>query len=230
MATTTTVESLLRNGDNSTVLVPSASGALATGEVTTVGDGRIGIVQSLGAVASGDPVTLKVLGQFDLRKNATTDTYAVGDAVYWDNTNNKAKTACVGGYLFAGRCVKASANGDVYVYTDINVHTPLRLPVCAVAAAGSVIGDATALSEGINIVSAADDTKGVALPVAVPGMVVIVKSTVSNKILKVWPAAAGTTINALTVSTALSLASGATPAIFVASSTTQWYTIPLLPS
>lgn len=67
------------------------------------------------------------------------------------------------------------------------------------------------------------------LPVAKAGMVVYLKSTVSNKILKVWPQT-GAAINAIAASTAMSLASGPTPAILVASSATQWYTIPLLPS
>lgn len=229
MATTTSVQAIVRN-DADTVPVASASGALTQGDIGLVGDGRIGVVAGQEAVATSDPYALHVKRQVDILKNATSDTYSVGDPVFWDDTNNVAKTAWVAGCVYAGRCVKASVSGDVYVYTDINVQVAPRLPVAAVAAAGSVIGDAAALAEGINIVSAADDTKGVGLPVAKPGMVVIIKSTVSNKILKVWPAAAGTTINALTVSTALSLASGATPVLLFASSTTQWYTLPLLPS
>lgn len=104
-----------------------------------------------------------------------------------------------------------------------------RLPVAAVAAAGSNQGNAAALSEGVNIVSAADDTKGVVLPSAVAGMVVYVKSTVSNKILKVYPASSDA-INALSADAAISLASGPTPAIFIAADATTWYTFPLLPS
>lgn len=97
-----------------------------------------------------------------------------------------------------------------------------------VPAAGSVIGDAAALSEGFQTVSGANGTKGVILPVAVAGMMVIIKGTTSG-ILKVWPQT-GSAINAVGASTAMSLASGLIPAIFIASTTTQWYTIPLLPS
>jgi hypothetical protein len=100
--------------------------------------------------------------------------------------------------------------------------------VASVTAAGSAIGDAAALSNGLNIVTGADGTKGVILPVAVPGMQVYVKGVTAG-VLKVYPQSSST-INALSASAAISLASGATPAIFVASSTTQWYTIPLLPS
>lgn len=104
-----------------------------------------------------------------------------------------------------------------------------RYPVAAVAAAGNAQGNAGALSEGVNIVSAADDTKGVVLPSADAGMVVYVKSTVSNKILKVYPNTSDV-INALSADAAISLASGPTPAIFIAADATTWYTFPLLPS
>lgn len=99
-----------------------------------------------------------------------------------------------------------------------------------VAATGTNLATAAALTATFNSVTAADDTVGVKLPsTPVAGTVVIVKSTVSNKILKVWPDAAAT-INAIGSNGAISLASGPTPAIFIADSPTQWYTIPLLPS
>jgi hypothetical protein len=121
MATTITVQSLLRNGDSETLAIASASGAFNPGDVFAIGDGRVGIVCGLEAVASGDPFAARVYGQFDLKKNATSDTYAVGASVWWDNTNHVAKTAYATGYLFAGTCVKTSANGDTYVYTDLNM-------------------------------------------------------------------------------------------------------------
>ena len=102
-------------------------------------------------------------------------------------------------------------------------------PVSAPAAAGSVVGDATQLVAGLAFVTGADGTKGVKLP-AVPtaGTMVIVKSVTAGSVLKVWPDASAT-INAIGANAAISMAS-LTSAIFVASSTTQWYTVPLLPS
>ena len=97
-----------------------------------------------------------------------------------------------------------------------------------VAATGTDASNAAQLVLGFNLVTAADGTKGVILPVAVTGMQVYVKGVTAG-VLKVYPQS-GSVINALSASAAISLASGATPAIFVASSTTQWYTIPLLPS
>lgn len=120
MATTITVQALLRNEDSNTI--PFVAGeAYNPGDIQAVGDGRVGLVSGLQAVASGDPCTLVVKGQVDLRKNATSDTYAVGASVWWDDSANKAKTSFATGYLYAGRCVKTSANGDTYVYTDLNV-------------------------------------------------------------------------------------------------------------
>lgn len=225
MATTITAQSLYRNEHHT---VPfTASGAQNPGDVVAVGDGRIGLVAGLTALAANDPGSLQVVGQFDLLKNSTSDTFAVGDPVYFDSTAGKSKTTFAAGYLFAGRCVKASASGDVYVYTDINVEPEARHPYAAVVATGSTQADATSLAEGLNAVTAADATKGVKLPTAKIGMQVIVKN-VDNAVLKVYPATGGT-INVLAGDAAISMAAR-TPAIFVATSATQWYTIPLLPS
>ncbi len=104
------------------------------------------------------------------------------------------------------------------------------IPVNAdVAAAGSTVSDAAQLSSGFTVVTGANGTLGVKLP-ATPaaGTIVIIKGTTAG-VLKVWPDAAAT-INAIGSNGAISLASGAVPAIFIAKSSTQWYTIPLLPS
>lgn len=100
--------------------------------------------------------------------------------------------------------------------------------VAAVDAAGANQGAATALAAEINVVGSADDAKGVRLPTAQAGMVIIVKNTVSNKDLLVYPAT-GAAINAVAANGAYTMAD-ATSCIFVATSTTQWYTIPLLAS
>lgn len=106
---------------------------------------------------------------------------------------------------------------------------PLLKVNADVAATGSVLADAAQLSSGVTVVTGADGTKGVKLP-ATPtaGTFVAIKGTASA-VLKVWPDAAAT-INAIGSNGAISLASGPTPAIFIATSATQWYTWPLLPS
>jgi len=140
MATTITVQSLYRN-EHHTVLVASAGAAYNPGAIAAVGDGRLGQVAGLQAIASGDPMTLNVLCQVDLKKNATSDTFAVGDDVYFDvTTNHDAKKTAAAGYQHAGVCLKTSANGDTYVYTDLNVR---KKTVCGqlttVSAADTVI-------------------------------------------------------------------------------------------
>lgn len=103
-----------------------------------------------------------------------------------------------------------------------------RVKVSAVTAAGSSQSDAAALSEGLNVVTGADGTKGVKLPTAVAGMVVYIKGVTAG-VLKVYPATGGA-INAVSANGAMSFASGAIPAMLIASSETQWYTFPLVPS
>jgi len=103
----------------------------------------------------------------------------------------------------------------------------VRLPVAAVAALGSTQTDAAALAEGLNVVSAADGTKGVRLPTAVAGAVVIVKNTAAGA-LKIYPATDGA-INAIAVDGAYSI-TNLTSTLLVASSATQWYSVPLVAS
>lgn len=103
-----------------------------------------------------------------------------------------------------------------------------RVKVTAVTAAGSAQGDAAALSEGLNVVTGADGTKGVILPTAEAGMIVYIKGDTAG-VLKVYPAA-GAAINAVSANGAMSFASGKIPAILIASTATQWYTFPLVPS
>jgi len=103
----------------------------------------------------------------------------------------------------------------------------VRLPVAAVAAAGANQGNAAALAEGLNVVSAADGTKGVRLPTAVAGAVVIVKNTAAGALL-IYPATGGA-INAVAANGSYSI-TNLTSTMLVASSATQWYSVPLVAS
>jgi hypothetical protein len=103
----------------------------------------------------------------------------------------------------------------------------VRLPVAAVAAAGANQGNAAALSEGLNVVSAADGTKGVRLPTAVAGAVVIIKNTAAGALL-IYPATGGA-INAIAANSSYSI-TNLTSTMLVASSATQWYSVPLVAS
>ena len=97
------------------------------------------------------------------------------------------------------------------------------------AGAGTIQGDAAALLEGYTVITGANGTLGWRLPLApTPGTQVEIKGTTAG-VAKIWPGVGGT-INALTQDAAMSLASGAIPARFIAKSATQWYSFPLVPS
>ena len=203
--------------------------AVAGGDVVVL-NGIVGVATS--DIAANKKGSLATEGIFKLPK--TTAAVVRGLPIHWDPTgspdNGTASSGAanqLGVGTYAGMCVEASGSGDDYAIVDLNATTNL-LAVTAVTAAGSVIGDAAQLSQGINVVTGADGTKGVILPVAVPGMQVIVKGVTAG-VLKVWPKT-GATINALSASAALSMTTGAMPLILVATSSTQWYTIPLVAS
>lgn len=146
----------------------------------------------------------------------------------------KASGSKLVGWLTPGEV--AAAGGGVLttgVQTIAGQKTFSSMPIIPVnpdlAATGTNLATAAQLLTGFTVVTGADGTVGVKLP-ATPaaGSMVIIKGTTAA-VLKVWPDAAAT-INAIGSNGAMSLASGVIPAIFIAKSATQWYTIPLLPS
>jgi hypothetical protein len=104
----------------------------------------------------------------------------------------------------------------------------LRLSVDTVAAAGANQGNAAALpAASIITVTAADAAKGVRLPEAEAGKIILLKN-VDNAILKVYPAT-GAKINVLADNASLDMAARTATMLF-ATSATQWFSLPLLPS
>lgn len=111
--------------------------------------------------------------------------------------------------------------------TTVTASGTLVLKTATVAAAGTNQGTAAAVTAGFTLVSAADGTKGVILPTAVPGAVVVIKNGAAA-ILKIYPAS-GAAINAVAANGSYDIAS-LTSTILVAYSATQWYSVPLLAS
>jgi len=95
------------------------------------------------------------------------------------------------------------------------------------AAAGTVQGDATALTAEMNIVTGADGTAGVRLPAGTADHVVIVVNT-GAQALKVYPAT-GAQINSAGANAPVNLG-GERMAVFICRSTTQWYFDAVLPT
>ncbi len=115
----------------------------------------------------------------------------------------------------AGTFTTLASTGDLYIKS------------ATVAAAGSTQANAAALAGGFSLVSAADGTKGVLLPPAADGRVVIVKNNAAA-VLKVWPSV-GDGINAVAVDSNFTMAS-LTSCMYVAYDATTWYTVPLVAS
>lgn len=162
----------------------------------------------------------------------TDGTGAVGDEVYWDNTNKKITATANGntrfGLLVAGPSFLTSNTGPA-ADTDLCwvEHRPTGnspKAVSTVAAAGAAIGNAAALNQGFNLVTGADGTKGVQLPTPVIGQPVIIFNNTSNQTLKVYPNTTGT-INELSANTNYAIVNYASAEFWPYNSIT-WYTVP----
>jgi predicted RecA/RadA family phage recombinase len=201
-----------------------------TGGDVIVLNGIIAI--ALTDIAANKQGALQIEGIFKLPK--TTAAWVRGLPVHWNPTGDPDSGTAgsgaanqLGNGTYAGVCVETAVSGDDFGKTELNKQTNL-LAINSVTAAGSLISDAGQLSSGLNLVTGADGTKGVILPVAVPGATVIIKGLTAG-VLKVYPKASST-INGLSASGALSLTTGLMPVTLVASSTTQWYSLPLVAS
>lgn len=157
--------------------------------------------------------------------------------VVGDQTLTKAQFVAVSGVtpgtVTASKAVVVDANKDVSSFRNVTATTligNIRITVNPdVAGAGTVLADAAQLLEGFQVITGANGTVGWKLP-ATPtaGTIVWIKGTTAG-VAKIWPDAAAT-INAIASNGAISLTTGAMPAIFIAKSATQWYTFPLVAS
>lgn len=212
--------------------------ALTAGDVVEVGN-RAYIAQV--DAAADEKTALSADGVWDVPK--ASGAVSAGDNIYWDNNGDPnsgtagtgAATTTASGNTQLGRAVADAGSSDTYVRVRLGeaalaTAQPVFSPE-AVAAAGSVQGDATEVGASTGFVhgTGADGTKGIKLPAASAGKTIIVKnSDAANAILKVYPAT-GDAINALSANAAISMAAK-TSAVFVALDATTWYTVPLLPS
>jgi len=121
----------------------------------------------------------------------------------------------------------ATISGGPVSGTTVTAAGDLYVASATVAATGSTQANAAQLAGGFTLVSAADATKGVKLPEAVAGRVVIIKNG-ANAVLKVWPST-GDAVNAIAADSNYVLAAN-TSSILVAYDSTTWYSVPLLAS
>lgn len=152
------------------------------------------------------------VSSIDLAELAAIDSIAAADLAKIDGITN--------GTGAAGKALVLDSSGNVAM-PDNGI---FGLSRAAVAAAGSSATDATAMTDQVNAVTAADGTKGVALPAAATttGPIWVI-NTVETAILKVYPVNGGNdNINGLAEDAAISIAPGQA-AVFIPTSATQWY-------
>lgn len=98
-----------------------AAGALSSGEVQQLADGRASVVDGLAAIAANDTHDQVIEG---IRSfvSASAVTFSKGDQVYWDVANNTAVTLAnaAAGDIYLGRAHKAKVSGELVVQVDVN--------------------------------------------------------------------------------------------------------------
>ena len=208
-------------------------GEAGTGAATNVSTGNTFMGFCPGAHAATESTARIVLLSADASALSAQTLSALGDVGATAYTAGKILVADGNSYeeVAVGGDGTLSAAGVLAITSLAAMPT---FPVAAKVATGSTQAHALAaptavLAAGFNHVTAADATKGVAMPVAAAGKVVIIKNAdVANAVLKVWPNT-DDAINALAANASLDMAAK-TSAILIALDATTWYTIPLLPS
>jgi hypothetical protein len=188
----------------------------------------------------GGDLTLTVTGGYNADA-ATSITFAdagdfvtfisieVGTSYYWRVLAQEG-TNVAGEDLTVDQATVTTLGATTATLTNATLGR-MQVTQTAVTAAGSAIGNAAALSYGMNIVGAADNSKGVILPVAVANAVVEIISTVNAKSLLIYPQV-NSAISGLAPNAALTLGASNTGAAanaqlnsvrLVATNATQWY-------
>ena len=98
----------VQRGDTVTVTAPAAT---LSGQGIKLGTALFGV--AVGDAASGAQVEILTVGVVDLAK-VQADTFAVGDKVYWNNTNRQA-TSTVGSNMPIGVALAAASNSMITV-------------------------------------------------------------------------------------------------------------------
>jgi hypothetical protein len=207
-------------GETRTLAVPTKSGLVLTMVMKTDGGGDIVLtVASAYDQAGSVTITFGDAGDFVtlVSVEVAAGTYAWRVMAFDGVTGPTIE--------FAGIDVDTLTVDTTATIADLTA-TSLKLAITAVAAAGSLIGEGGNLVAGLNVVSAADNTKCVDLPATVAGTVVVVSSSVVAKSLPVFPAA-GSSIDNLAANTkkTIGAATATTGAIFIADNATHWVTV-----
>jgi len=129
----------------------------------------------------------------------------------------------IGGVKTFSSAIVGGLTGNVTGNLTGNVTGAINLPAATVAATGDSQATAAAVAAGFTLVSAANDEKGVRLPAATAGAVVILKNSVADKYLSVYPAT-GDKIDGGAADAGVDMDDGSV-AMFVAYDATDWYSV-----
>ena len=137
-------------------------------------------------------------------------------------TAGTVTTAAQGNITSVGTLTSMTSSGNVQGANVIATSYHIRSVNAAVTAAGTVQGNATALTTEFNRVSTVTSGSGVVLPTAVAGMAIVIVNTSANSLL-VYPAS-GAAVNSLATNVGYSQVTLASLQ-YIAISSTQWYTV-----
>lgn len=100
-----------------------ASGAVASGEVLRLSDGRAAVNSGLKAAATNDSIAQRVCGLFKIA-SASATTFSKGDPVFWDASASAAVPAAANldgaADHYLGTAVAAKTSGQLTVIVDLN--------------------------------------------------------------------------------------------------------------
>ena len=209
------------------MIVPVKTGAAETRTLAV--PTREGLQVTIGLDVDGGDLTLTVTSGYNA---AATTTIVFDDAGDWV-TFQSVKI----GSVYRWRVV--AQEGTNATITNLTATagtvgtltaTALKLAVTALNASGSNQANGianSALSAGLNVVGAADNTTVVALPPASAGLTVLVQSTAVNKSLPVYPQV-NQAIDNLANNAAVTLAAAVatTSGMFVATNAAHWVSLP----
>jgi hypothetical protein len=236
-ANSTFVANVANGAITATTFVGALSGAATSattaGTVTTAAQPNItsvGTLTSLTVSGNANVGNIGTAGQYISSIATGTAPFVVTSTTQVANLNvatsgtaGTVTTAAQPNITSVGTLTSLGSSGNITAPNFIaNTGFFISSVNAAVSAAGTVQGNATAITREVNVTSTVASGAGVVLPTAVAGMRVTIINTAANAVL-VYPASGGT-INSLSLNAAFSQGAGA-KLDFVATSTTQWYTL-----
>jgi hypothetical protein len=153
---------------------------------------------------------------------ATTFVGALSGAATSATTAGTVTTAAQPNITSTGTLTSLTVSGNISGANVISTNNHVFSVATAISAAGTVQGNATAITKDFNVVSTVASGAGVRLPTAIAGYRITVINTSANA-LAVYPATSGI-INSAAANAAYSQPAGSR-LDYISTTTTQWYTL-----